>query len=204
MARKEEKDVRSLLSDLGFMFEIFKVLIHAVLKLGGTREDLKRLVKEPTLVDEIAKLIVVAKSAVTLSFADFLAACKQSSVNEICGGFTEENFPLEPVADDENEWKVCEHCFLKEINGFDAFRQLEEDPGYRFCGPRRAMEYVAEHPDGQLNYSLIVTTRVNLNACVCYVPIFHRTNDQRGLDIFKLDADFGPSYSWLVLKRKDA
>lgn len=71
MARKEEKDVRSLLSDLGFMFEMFKVLIHAVLKLGGTREDLKRLVKEPTLVDDIAKLIVGAKS-VACSFADLI------------------------------------------------------------------------------------------------------------------------------------
>ena len=68
MARKEEKDVRSLLSDLGFMFEIFKVLIHAVLKLGGTREDLKRLVKEPALVDEIAKLIVGAKSVAVDTF----------------------------------------------------------------------------------------------------------------------------------------
>jgi hypothetical protein len=54
MARKNSE----FLSALGKMFEIWKLILHAVLDLGGSDEDLSRLLTDPTRVREIAKIIV--------------------------------------------------------------------------------------------------------------------------------------------------
>ena len=59
MARREEKDLGDVISSMGIGFEVVKVLVHAILKKGGTIEHLRRLLKEPDLVEKIVSLVLI-------------------------------------------------------------------------------------------------------------------------------------------------
>ncbi|PIT88553.1 MAG: hypothetical protein COU29_02115 [Candidatus Magasanikbacteria bacterium CG10_big_fil_rev_8_21_14_0_10_36_32] len=97
----------------------------------------------------------IKKNILTRSFADLLAICKQTSCHNI--NFNEKNFPLEPIDDGEDEWEVCEFHFDKNIKETSALIKLTKN-GYRLCGPRRAMEFIANNPNIQFNHPLILTT----------------------------------------------
>lgn len=60
---KKDQGIGDVVSNLGFAFEVFKVIAHAVLAKGGTIQHLRRIVKETTLQKQIAELIVPAGSA---------------------------------------------------------------------------------------------------------------------------------------------
>src|SRR3989339_1175620 len=81
MASKEEKDLKEVLSNWGLAFELLKVLVHSILKKGGTIEHLRRLLKEPDLVSKVADLLVdksvAAFSAIVTYIQPNLAELKQ-------------------------------------------------------------------------------------------------------------------------------
>lgn len=68
----EEKELRGVLSKMGFAFEFLKVLIHAVLKKDGEVGDLRRVMNEPELADRIADLIVGKKNDVQSKSTDVI------------------------------------------------------------------------------------------------------------------------------------
>ena len=127
------------------------------------------------------------KSAATHSFTDLLVACKQSWFNS---DFNENNFPLESISSDELDWEVHEYRFDRTVNGLDAFKKLKK-LGYRLCGPRRAMEYIAKNPDIQLNHPLITTVHWEFSKGFWCAPVFNRNYDKRYLNFYGLDDDFG-------------
>jgi hypothetical protein len=61
MSRSEKKEwgLDTLLSVLGFVFELIRVVVNALRKRNGTIDHLRRLLKEPELVDKVFDLIVV-------------------------------------------------------------------------------------------------------------------------------------------------
>lgn len=167
-------------------------------KLGGLKA-IEAVLKDDDLAWRVKKMIIGAKSAVARSFADLLSACKQNWVND---NFNEKNFPLEPVADDESEWEVYEYHFNKTVNGLDAFKKLEE-LGYRLCGPRRAMEYIANgHLDIQLDHPLIVTASWGDSVGFWCAPLFFRDYGKRDLRLCRLGRGFDPFCGWLVLRKR--
>lgn len=58
--RKRDQEISAVLGNVGFVFEVFKAIAHAVLVKGGTMEHLRRVVKEFELQRQIADLIVLA------------------------------------------------------------------------------------------------------------------------------------------------
>lgn len=68
MSRREKRDwgLEELLSIVGFVFELVRVVVNALRKRGGTIDDLRRLLKDQALVDHVFDLIVV-KSIATFS-----------------------------------------------------------------------------------------------------------------------------------------
>jgi hypothetical protein len=60
MSRKNQRtwDLAELLSVIGFVFELLRVVVDALRKRDGTIEHLRRLLKEPPLVDKVFDLIV--------------------------------------------------------------------------------------------------------------------------------------------------
>lgn len=133
------------------------------------------------------------------AFGSFLSACRQDWVDP---DFNEENFPLEPVASDEDDWEVVEYHFDRTLTGKEAFRRLEK-LGYRLLGgSRRAMEFLAAHPDLQDNHPLVITVRWQHRDGDWNVPIADRRGDERKVPLVYFDYDFPPRYGWLVLRRK--
>ena len=169
----------------------------------GLLRDIAVALDDPQLSEEQVRAMhpLFYKKKTAKTFSDLLADCRQSRVNP---HFNEENFPLEPVAPDEADWEVYEHHFEETVTGEEAFRRLEE-MGYRLCGPRRAMEFIAAHPDLQLDRSVIVTARwLDSDGGWC-APIFYRHDGRRGLNLDCLgDDDFGSGCGWLVLHKRAA
>lgn len=55
---KKNQAISEVLSNLGFEFEMFKVIAHAVMAKGGNMSHLRRIVKESELQRQIADLVV--------------------------------------------------------------------------------------------------------------------------------------------------
>jgi hypothetical protein len=134
------------------------------------------------------------------TWQSLLTACKQARVHS---DFTEAHFPLEPMPADEDEWEVHQHRFSEVVIGEDAFRQLE-NLGYRHCGVRRAMQFVAKCPNLQWDHPLVVTTRwhrsIGNDWCV---PVLRRGAGYC-LDLNWLGGTFGREYWWLVLRKRQS
>ncbi|MBI5071898.1 hypothetical protein HZB93_03350 [Candidatus Falkowbacteria bacterium] len=134
-------------------------------------------------------------------FQSLLAACQQNLVKP---DFNGEHYPLEPVTLDEHEWEVAEYHFKDVISDERAFAKLKA-MGYRLCGVRRAMEFIAVHPDLQLDHPLVVTARWQSSDDHRYVPIFHRAREVgRYLYLDRLPRDFDPNFGWLLLRKRVA
>jgi len=60
MSRREKKEwnLDVMLSVVGFVFELIRVTVNALRARNGSVDDLRRLLREPALVDEIFDLIV--------------------------------------------------------------------------------------------------------------------------------------------------
>jgi hypothetical protein len=113
--------------------------------------------------------------------------------------FNEKNYPLEPVAIDEEQWEVYDYHFSEMIDGREAFNQLEK-LGFRlFSGSRRAMQFIAEHPQLIEDHPLILAGL----SFQGYLPLFERPGERRFLNGHMLDSNITPRYGWLVLRRKN-
>jgi hypothetical protein len=154
----------------------------------------------PTSSEETAETAPAEKIFREMEFNYLIAACAQL---EISAEFREEYFPVEPIAGDENEWKVCPHRFSEDIVGDEAIRQLGADPGCRLLnGSRRAMEYIADNPAIQLSMPLIVTAGRQFPDGYWYVPVFYWHGKKRRLILYRLDGIFLACCGWLVLRRR--
>ena len=80
---KRNKD--EFLSVLGVWFEIWKAIMEAVLNLGGTGEDLRRILRESDLRHEIAKLIVGERASVFPIWKSVVIGTKTSREEVIAG-----------------------------------------------------------------------------------------------------------------------
>ena len=143
---------------------------------------------------------ILAEEQVVRSFADLLTACRMGYIDE---KFNERNFPLEPVVEDAEKWKMRILTFKSNMNGLIFFDRLKRW-GYRYrpCGPRQAMEYIAANPGLQLENPLVVTAfwKNQENGCL-YAPIFVEEYGLRNLDIHEIDRDFEPTEGFLVLEK---
>ncbi|MFA6486326.1 MAG: hypothetical protein WCT40_03090 [Candidatus Magasanikbacteria bacterium] len=213
MPRKKSE----FLSAWGKAFEIFKCLVDAVLTAGGSDEDIARIQTNKALLAQLvatvmkySKVAVEPVAAVAVatkkSFTELLAACRQYCVNN---DFIEPSWPLEPVAADEREWEVVEHHFDKTVKlkyGLAMLKDLAMKGEIRLLvGSRRAMEWIADHPDAQLDHPVIIPLAAQNSDGSLVVPIFARHWDdgqQRDLHLCYLDHDASPVYAWLVLRKR--
>lgn len=101
MSRSEKKEwgLETLLSVIGFVFELVRTVVAALRKRSGTVDHLRRLLREPELVDKVFDLIVgqpPAPLAAPSWWSQFLAALIRvcQFVPYVNPDITGENFPL--------------------------------------------------------------------------------------------------------------
>ena len=134
-------------------------------------------------------------------FAELLAACNQDG--GVSKFFTEENFPLEECEkNEEYETEVRVFRSFKPLSDLGSFNLLQM-AGFRACGPRRAMEYIAEHQDIQLSAPIIVTTSwMDPESGKTQVPVFCAESEKRCLQVVNFELAHREYRHWLVLFRK--
>ena len=206
MSRKKSE----FLSAWGKAFEIFKALVDAVLAAGGNDDDIARIQTSKAMLAELVAVIMkyakFTAKVVKKSFADLLAACKQ---NGYCNPeFTEERYPLEPVAADEGDYEVVEHHFTETVTLEEGLRRLAEMAAKGeirlLSGSRLAMEYIAAHLEAQLDHPIILPLRAQDSDGRWVVPFFCRDYGERVLRLFYLDGSAFPDCGWLVLRKRQA
>ena len=162
-----------------------------------TRENLQEFLKNP------GKVLV---AAITATFASLLKACHQ---NGYCNSdFTESRWHLEPIATDEADWEVVEHYLTKTGALEDGVKQLEKlatkGEIRLLTGSRRAMEYIAAHPDAQLDHPIILPLRAQNSSDYWCLPVFDGdwSGRLRRLVLYGTGGTFDSDYSWLVLRKR--
>ncbi len=150
-----------------------------------TRENLQEFLKNPGKV----MAIIIA------TFQSLLEACHQSWVNS---DINEKNFPL---VDDSTKGSVEEYCLGHDVaSGKEAEKELKK-LGYKLVGMKRAMEYIAAHPDNQLDHPIVVVgARWQYPDGDVYVPYFFRSVSKRNLDLDWIDDDFSSHCRFLVAR----
>lgn len=212
MSKKRGQDeLEKMGSVAGVLLSIIEALVVLVREFGGTFADFHRLTT-PEGADDlkaIAAIIAGAKKTVGKSFKDLLAACKQTWVDP---RFNADNFPLEPVVDDEDEWEVRQYVFewagMRQGNLRSFFNELA-CLGYRLCGVRRAMEYIADgHLNAQLTHKfLIPVSWLDSETRYWFIPLLcnDSCSGSRILELCELDCRYTQSSNvvFLVLQRKE-
>jgi hypothetical protein len=166
----------------------------------GLLRDIAVALDDPQLSEEQVRAMHPLFYNKKATFQSLLAACRQDWVSS---DFNETNFPLEPVSPDEDEWEVVEYHFGRLVTGEEAFSELEK-MGYRLCGPRRAMEFVAVHPDIQGDHPLVVTARWQSSSGYWCAPVFYLDVVKRKAYLEYLGHVLNPSHGWLVLHKRAA
>lgn len=158
-------------------------------------------------IAEVVLGVVTITAVARQSFADLLQACQQKWFNS---DFTEVRWPLEPVATDEHEWEVAEYFFGDDANGDEKVRrlvELEKTGTIRMLGGvRRAMEFVAAHPDLQKHHHLVVPVSARDSVGNVCLPVFCWSMDYglegREFCLCIAGNGFSSSYGWLVLRKR--
>lgn len=108
MSRKAKKDwdLDTLLSIVGFVFELVRVVVNALRKRGGNVNHLRRLLKEPDLVDQVFELIVVpgmADKSAPIGFETVTVpadATAEGLIAQAKAAFKKANIPFTSFDDD--------------------------------------------------------------------------------------------------------
>lgn len=181
-------------------FNAFQMKVWAALGGRETGEvGMKRLMS--------GKARLVLEDVVKSEWQRLLETCYQIKVDS---DFTEDRWPLEPIAADEDEWEVVKHRFANPVTGEEGLRQLEDlaansNGQIRLLqGSRRAMEYVVKNPDIQLYTSLIIPLRAQCSDNCWYLPIFSGVwfnGNPHFLSLFSPSAVVEPTIGWLILRK---
>ncbi|MEK7508568.1 MAG: hypothetical protein AAB568_01795 [Patescibacteria group bacterium] len=188
-------------------FKAFQMKVWATLGGRETGEvGMKRLMSGQARL-MLEDIVQKTAEAVKSEWQTLLKACRQD-----CGEphFTKSRWPLGPVAADEAGWEVTEYRNDHSVTGFKALQHLEDmvaksNGQFRLmAGSRLAMEYIAKHPDAQLDHMVILPiSALDPSDCWC-LPVFGNWLDirKRSFGLFNTAGMFRPHCGWLVLKRK--
>lgn len=174
----------------------------AARRAGATNADLKKLstgemfAKILPVIRGLAQVVPMMK-VIVATFQSLLDACHQAWVSS---DINEKNFPL---IDDGTTGPVEEHCLGHDVSsGREAKKELKK-LGYKLVGMKRAMEYIAVHPDNQLDHPIVVLGaqwQIQIPCGFVYVPYFYRDDGQRYLILYCLDLDFASHCRFLVAR----
>lgn len=167
MARK--KDEKSgLLSGLGRAFQVFKVIVDAVLEKGGNDSDLIALLSDKRKVkrrlQEIAKLIVIRIEVRPSLFElwgdetldDMVAIGEYDRVLDV----TTEAFPLESVDDGEGvEVEILAICFNETMHDDEVVAWFQEH-GLRFANTAETLTFFGHRGPHTINCEFMGAYRV--------------------------------------------
>ncbi len=165
MSRKDKKEwtLETLLSVVGFLFELLRVVVNALRARNGTVDDLRRLIREPKLVDDVFDLIVGAKKLigfqVTYDQAKGLTelirrALGPKNVNNFNHDMMPSRFPLK--GRNVRTVNVRVEPFLSGETGEEAAKRLTAT-GHTLANTGDLVGFLHEHPKEVENWSWVIS-----------------------------------------------
>lgn len=184
MGRKKSE----FLSGFGVANEILRAVVNAVLDQGGNDDDLRRIIKEPDLAKQMAKLIVQKESVsaevftvvvdYSMSLADMIAVGRYDWTNS---DITAENFPVSGEGQKEVEVE------LVHLNRDASTEEVLEELERRGLRPAKIEELLAlgaKYPELQKEFPIIAFGSVWRDPDGGrYVPFLHWGDDERDLHL---------------------
>ena len=157
------RPISELLKNFGKMFEVVKVLVNAVLDMGGNDEDILRILKDKKLAAEIAKQIMAERGITipdgcevlsvdyALKLIDAITAAAFDWKND---DIVEKNFPNQAHETGEQNIQVKLYHFGKDMSSEDVVSAMDKD-GFRPATLRELLAYAVKNPDEQRKYSIV-------------------------------------------------
>jgi hypothetical protein len=153
------KPKSEFLKGAGKMWAIMQVIVNAVLEMGGSDEDLHRLLNDNSLVKQIAELIVSGKKAVaktynvmvdySMSLADMIKAGKYDWSND---DITDKRFSFQGTGQHEVEL-VMVH--LNRSATTREVRQYMDEQGLEPAKIEHLLAFGATYPEIQREFPII-------------------------------------------------
>ncbi len=144
-------------SAAGKVFELIKKLSDEVRNLGGSDEDLRRILSDSSLTRQLAELIVGSNANVfplvidyTQSLAEMVATGKYSA-GAVNTNITEEHFPVE--TGEANVQSVLVHLD-RTVDSDQVLRELDKR-GLRPATMVELLAFGAQHPDAQRQFPIV-------------------------------------------------
>ena len=208
MASKEEKDLKEVLSNWGLAFELLKVLVHSILKKGGTIEHLRRLLKEPDLVSKVADLLVdksvAAFSAIVTYIQPNLAELKQK-FSWVNSDYAKADFkPIDRCKDVSRDTRevAFEYVHMGRDASTDEVLAEMDRHGLRPALYEELLAFGAKYPDEQRQFPIIALGSVwrdfNGDLCVAYL---NRNDSERGLGLDWISDRWGGGCRFLAVRK---
>ena len=185
---KKDQGIKEVLSDLGFAFEFFKAIAHAIMVKGGTMQHMRRVVKEGELQRKIADLIVPPGSTITQplagneylvpvtyaplsSYAELEQEFGKGNVSYIFDGrpFTKHASCSNILETPGNKIFFVKH-FGREINSDTAIAEMDR-LSYRPATHIEAYAFQKVHPYLQREFWIVVLGSFALDDNIQYVVV---------------------------------
>ncbi len=198
---KKDQAIGDVLSNLGFAFEVFKVIAHAVMAKGGNMQHLRRIVKEPALQRQIADLVVLADSEVErpLGENEYLVSVGYDMPHD--KEKLEAEFSKGGVSDlyyGNYEWQPHSSCaeinqtpgerimlvkhFGRKIESEDAIVEMDK-LGYRPATHLEAYAFARANPELQRQFWIVALGSSTLLGGGRRVAVLRSGSDERILDL---------------------
>lgn len=205
--RKNKKDqgIGEVVGNLGFAFELLKVIAHAVMAKGGTMSHLRRIVKEPALQRQIANLVVGSEVERPLGEGEYLvpvsydmlrdkvkleAEFSEGGVSELFyGNYEWQNHSSCAEMDQTPGNRVMLlKCFERDTTSEDAIAEMDK-LGYRPATHLEAYAFAKASPDLQRRFWIVALGSSAVFGDFQYVAVLHSDSGRRvlGCDWFGLE-----------------
>jgi hypothetical protein len=159
MRNKKEWDLETLLSIVGFVFELVRVTVNALRERNGTVDHLRRLLKEPELVNKVFDLIVEPMKEIEIVFTVIVdytksleAMIEDGHYDSKDSDITVDNFPVVGSSQVAVDLKLIRRGKNKSTT--DVLADLDRR-GLRPATLPELLAFGAKYPDEQRKYPII-------------------------------------------------
>ena len=197
------REKSEFLSSFGIALEIFKAIADAVLGLGGTDQDLRRILTDKGLRKKIAEIVV---SEVRQTFRVLVDYSKSLAEMIQAGNYdwknndiTQDHFPTK--GNGQQEVEVVLFHFGRNISSDDAIAEMER-AGYRPARIEELLALGASQPELQKQYPIVGLGSVWRDPSgLRRVPYLFWDDSGRRLRLHWLEGDWRESCRFVALRK---
>ena len=203
------RPISELLKNFGKMFEVTKVLINAILDMGGSDDDLLRVLKDKTLARKFAEIVMEGRGIMVADGCELIAvnyglklveAIAEGAFDWKNDDITSKNFKNADHEKGEATLKVKLFHFGRDMSSEDVVKEMDKD-SFRPATLRELVAFAAKFPDEQRKYAIVGLGSVMERDGDRDVPCLDLLGHERGLDLSWWGGGWGGYYRFLAVSK---